>query len=90
VFKDKALQAEKDPESFPDVTISDFTGDSAPLIKKYKCEGSKSGYNWTIIINDEDEAKYEEDYEFPTFENIEMLPPFEGSSYQLKCAPGEW
>jgi hypothetical protein len=60
------------------------------LIKKYKCEGSKSGYNWTIIINDEDEAKYEEDYEFPTFENIEILPPFEGSSYKLECAPGEW
>lgn len=41
-------------------------------------------------MNDEDEAKYEEDYEFPTFENIEILPPFQGSSYKLECAPGEW
>ena len=44
----------------------------------------------TKVINNEAEASYQEDVQFPTFEGMELLPPYEGNTYVLKCGPGEW
>jgi len=90
LFKGKAIQAEQDPDAFPDVKISDFTDEGGRLIKKYECSKSGEGYQWVIVINNEAEASYQEDVQFPTFEGMELLPPYEGNTYVLKCGPGEW
>ena len=69
--------------------ITDFKDERAPLIKRYQGNFTPSGYDFVMIINDEAEACYEEECDYENFEDAELLPPFEGSSYKLRCAPGE-
>jgi hypothetical protein len=90
IFKAKAIKAAENPDSYPDVTISDFAEEKGPLIRKFNCKKSAEGYNWILIINDEAEASYEENVKFPTFDGMTLLPPEEGSSYSLTCGPGQW
>ena len=40
------------------------------------------------MINNSD-AHYTEIYEFKKFEGMDLLPPYSGSTLNLKCGPGE-
>jgi len=58
------------------LTISDLSGRGAPNIKRYFCL-TDIGYGFTLINNLETDISYEEAVDYPKFENLEFLPPYE-------------
>ena len=48
-----------------------------------------SYYSFYISKNDHDSIGYKQNVEFTTFENIELLTPESGNSYEVDIGPGE-
>jgi len=76
-------------EEFKDITVTDFSEDGAPGIKKYNCSKSGEGYNWMLVKNTEADATLVEDVKFPKFDGLTMVHPNEGDAYKMEVPPGE-
>lgn len=60
----------------------------APLITKYSCSKPDDGYMYIIVKNEEDQAKYKETVNYPSFEGLSILD-HDTNGYTLECGPGE-
>jgi len=62
---------------------------------RYQCGKAPEGYNFVIVINNEDEATYKENIEYTTFDGLEMVRPnkndpnilISDQSYELVVPP---
>ena len=71
------------------ITESNMEEKGAPNITLYNCKKSDEGYMFKLVINKENEAVYKETVEYPTFQGLTLLPPFDGNGYILEVGPGE-
>lgn len=74
---------------FSDITVTDFSVEKAPKIKKYSCSKSGEGYNWILVRNDEKDVTLVEDVKYPKFEGLTLVAPEKGDSFKLEAGPGE-
>lgn len=87
-LKSFALQAEENGNE--NVGISDMSANEAPGIKKYQYIQSEDNcYMFIYIVNGDESKTYYESCEFTTFENLALLAPFSGKSYEVTLKPGD-
>lgn len=64
---------------------------------RYQCGKAPEGYNFVIIINNEEEAVYKENIEYTTFDGLQMVHPpradpnitIGAQSYEINVPPGQ-
>jgi hypothetical protein len=44
--------------------VSDMSAEGARKVKKYTCSKQAEGYNWILVVNEEDDATLVEEHSF--------------------------
>ena len=67
------------------IQVVDLAGRGAPKIIRYFCL-SDIGYGFTLVDNLETDISYEETVDYPKFENLELMAPYQ-DGHDMHVAP---